>query len=393
MRQIQLPAVLVRAGTSKGLLFHARDLPADRAQWDALVLGAMGSPDPYGRQLDGMGGGLSSLSKVCVIAPASRPDADVDYTFGQVQIKTAQVDWQPLCGNMSAAIGPFAVDEGLVRVPDGPAAVRIHNTNTGKLIVAHFEVRDGMAEVDGDLVIPGVAGSGAPLRLDFLDPGGATTGRLLPSGNVVDMLDVPGVGAIEASLVDASNACVFVRAADVGMSGTESPAQMEDDLALMQRLSAIRLAASQRMGLAANAEEAARRSAVPFIAVVAPPADAVTLSGDALAASSMDLLARALSNGQPHRALPLGVSMCMAAAARIGGSVVHACCAGSAREGGGPLRIGMPSGVLQVAADVQRRADGRWHVESGGFYRTQRRLFEGRLLVRGLLLPPAGEGG
>ncbi|QHE89328.1 2-methylaconitate cis-trans isomerase PrpF family protein [Hydrogenophaga sp. BPS33] len=384
MRQTKLPAVFVRAGTSKGLLFHARDLPADRARWDALVLGAMGSPDPYGRQLDGMGGGLSSLSKVCVIGPPSRPDADVDYTFGQVQIKTAQVDWQPLCGNMSAAIGPFAVDEGLVRVPDGPAVVRIHNTNTGKLIVAHFEVRDGVAEVDGDLEIPGVAGTGSPLRLDFLDPGGASTGQLLPTGNVVDTLQVPGVGAIEASLVDASNACVFVRAADVGLTGTESPTQLEDDSALMHRLSAIRIEASLRMGLAADAEEAARRTAVPFIAVVAPPTDSVTLSGDAVPAASVDLLARALSNGQPHRALPLGVSMCMATAARIGGSVVNQVCAVAAREGGGPLRIGMPSGVLQVAADVKQLEGDRWHVESGGFYRTQRRLFEGTLLVRGL---------
>lgn len=382
MRQHKLPAVFVRAGTSKGLLFHTRDLPADRAQWDALVLGAMGSPDPYGRQLDGMGGGLSSLSKVCVIGPPSRPDADVDYTFGQVQIKTAQVDWQPLCGNMSAAIGPFAVDEGLVRAPDGSAAVRIHNTNTGKIIVAHFEVRDGMAEVDGELEIPGVAGTGAPLRLDFLDPGGASTGHLLPTGNVVDVLDVPGLGKIEASLVDASNACVFVCAADVGLKGTESPTQLEDDSALMQRLSAIRIEASLRMGLAADAEEAARRTAVPFIAVVAPPTDSVTLSGDAVVAASVDLLARALSNGQPHRALPLGVSMCMATAARIGGSVVNQVCAVPTRTGGGPLRIGMPSGVLQVAADVKQLGDGRWYVESGGFYRTQRRLFEGTLLVR-----------
>lgn len=382
MRQHKLPAVFVRAGTSKGLLFHTRDLPADRAQWDALVLGAMGSPDPYGRQLDGMGGGLSSLSKVCVIGPPSRPDADVDYTFGQVQIKTAQVDWQPLCGNMSAAIGPFAVDEGLIRVPDGPAAVRIHNTNTGKIIVAHFEVREGVAEVDGELEIPGVAGTGAPLRLDFLDPGGASTGHLLPTGNVVDVLDVPGLGKIEASLVDASNACVFVRAKDVGLTGTESPTQLEDDSALMQRLSAIRIEASLRMGLATDVEEAARRTAVPFIAVVAPPTDSVTLSGDAVVAASVDLLARALSNGQPHRALPLGVSMCMATAARIGGSVVNQVCAVPARTGGGPLRIGMPSGVLQVAADVKQLGDGRWHVESGGFYRTQRRLFEGTLLVR-----------
>jgi 2-methylaconitate cis-trans-isomerase PrpF len=373
----------VRGGTSKGLMLHSRDLPADRAGWDPLLLSAMGSPDPYGRQLDGMGGGVSSLSKVCVIGPPSRADADVDYTFGQVQIKTAQVDWQPLCGNMSAAVGPFAVDEGLVSVPDGAAAVRIHNTNTGKIIVAHFEVREGLAEVVGSLEIPGVAGTGAPLRLDFLDPGGASTGHLLPTGNVVDTLDVPGYGKIEASLVDASNACVFVRAADLGLSGTESPMALEEDAALMQRLALIRIEASQRMGLAADAAEAACRTAVPFIAMVVPPTDSVTLSGDAVHVDSVDLVARALSNGQPHRALPLGVSMCMATAARIGGSVVNQACAPAARTGGGPLRIGMPSGVLQVAADVRQLEDGRWHVQSGGFYRTQRRLFEGSLLVRG----------
>ena len=382
MLQYRLPAVFVRAGTSKGLLFHTRDLPVDRTRWDALVLGAMGSPDPYGRQLDGMGGGLSSLSKVCVIGPSSRPEADVDYTFGQVQIKTAQVDWQPLCGNMSAAVGPFAVDEGLVRVPDGPAAVRIHNTNTGKVIVAHFEVRNGLSEVDGVLEIPGVAGSGAPVRLDFLDPGGASTGRLLPTGNVVDMLDVPGYGKFEVSLVDASNACVFVRATDLGITGTESPIQLEEDTALMQRLAAIRTEASVRMGLATDVVEAARRPALPFIAMVVPPSDSITLSGDRVHAVSVDLVARALSNGQPHRALPLGVSMCMATAARIGGSLVNQACAPAARAGSGPLRIGMPSGVLQVTADVQLGADG-WHVKSGGFYRTQRRLFEGLLLVRG----------
>jgi len=384
MRQYRLPAVFVRGGTSKGVMLHSRDLPADRAHWDALVLGAMGSPDPYGRQLDGMGGGLSSLSKVCVIGPPSRADADVDYTFGQVQIRTAQVDWQPLCGNMSAAVGPFAVDEGLVSVPDGLAAVRVHNTNTGKIIVAHFEVREGMAEVDGALEIPGVAGTGAPLRLDFLDPGGASTGHLLPTGNVVDMLDVPGQGKIEASLVDASNACVFVRAADLGLSGAESPADIEADAALMRRLAAIRIEASQRMGIAADAMEATRRTAVPFIAVVAPPAVSVSLAGETLPADSVDLIARALSNGQPHRALPLGVSLCLATAARIAGSVVNQVCSPEARAGGGPLRIGMPSGVLQVAADVRQLEDGRWHVESGGFYRTQRRLFEGTVLVRGM---------
>ena len=380
MSQLKIPAVFVRAGTSKGLLLHTRDLPANRKQWDDLVLAAMGSPDPFGRQLDGMGGGLSSLSKVCVIGPPTRDDADVDYTFGQVLIKTAEIDWQPLCGNMSAAVGPFAVDEGLVTVPNGPTAIRIHNTNTGKVIVANFEVRDGMAEVDGLLEIPGVSGSGAPLRLDFLDPGGASTGRLLPTNNEVDILDIPGFGKIEASLIDSSNACVFVRASDVGMTGTESPLRIEESDLLMRHLAAIRIEASLRMGIANNAENAAKRSAIPFVAVVAPSSNSNTLSGDTTSADLVDFVARAISNGQPHRALPLGVSMCMATAARIDGSIVNQVCQLRARTSGFALRIGMPSGVLQVDANV-RRIGAVWHVDSGSFYRTQRRLFEGNLLI------------
>lgn len=380
MKQHALPAVFVRAGTSKGLMLHRRDLPADRADWAPILLAAMGSPDPYGRQLDGMGGGLSSLSKVCVIGPPTRPDADVDYTFAQVLIKTSHIDYQPLCGNMSAAVGPFAVDEGLVTVHGDQAVIRIHNTNTRKIIVATFGMDGGLAAVDGPLEIPGVAGTGAPLRLDFLDPGGASTGRLLPTGNVVDTLHVPGHGAITASMVDASNACVFVRAADLGLAGTETPQQLEGNTALMQKLAAIRIAASLRMGLARDAAEAEAATAVPFIGFVAPPADFSTLSGSAVAASEVDLVARALSNGQPHRALPLGVSMCLATASRIADSVVHEV----TRPPQNPtdeLRIGMPSGRLQVAAEVAHES-GQWRVLRGGFYRTQRRLFEGRLLVR-----------
>ena len=379
VRLTSLPAVFVRAGTSKGLLFHQRDLPADRAAWAPLFLAAMGSPDPYGRQLDGMGGGLSSLSKVCVIGPSSRPDADVDYTFAQVLIKESLVDFQPLCGNMSAAIGPFAVDEGLVPVNGDWATVRIHNTNTGKIIVSSFPVLEGCTRLDGDLAIPGVAGTGAPVRLDFLDPGGASTGRLLPTGLVRETLDVPGVGRIEASLVDASNACVFVRAADLGLSGTEMPTRIEEDADLMRALGAIRLAASIRMGLAADAQEAARRTAVPFVGFVAPPADWTTLSGEGVSGQEADLSARVLSNGQPHRALPLGVSMCLAVAARIEGTVVHQV-SRPATAPGADLRLGMPSGVLRVAADVVSGETG-WQARRGSFYRTQRRLFEGRVRV------------
>ena len=229
----RIRAAFVRGGTSKGLVFRQEDLPEDRSAWDALFLRAMGSPDEYGRQLDGMGGGISSLSKVCVVGPPTHPDADVDYLFAQVQVDRASVDYGGNCGNMSSAIGPFAVDEGLVDAPaDGPARVRIHNVNTGKLIAATFEVRGGRSVEAGDYAIKGVSGTGAPLRLDFLDPGGAATGSLLPTGRVVDTVDAGVSGPVDASFVDAANPCVFVRARDVGVRGTELPDQLEADTTL-----------------------------------------------------------------------------------------------------------------------------------------------------------------
>src|SRR5437870_1172829 len=202
----------MRGGTSKAIMFLQRDLPRDRSQWDRIFASAMGSPDPNGRQLDGMGGGLSSLSKVCVIGPPTHPDADVDYTFAQVEIRNGSVDYSGNCGNMSSAVGPFAVDEGLVKSDGTEAVVRIHNTNTHKIIVSRFALENGRAAVDGDFVLPGVGGTGAPVRLDFLDPGGAGTGTLLPTGKVVDELTVVSLGRIAVSMVDAANPCVFVAA-------------------------------------------------------------------------------------------------------------------------------------------------------------------------------------
>ena len=206
----------MRGGTSKGLFFHRRDLPAERSEWDALFLAALGSPDPHGRQLDGMGGGISSLSKVVVVSPSERPGVDLDYLFGQVAVERARVDYRSNCGNLSAAVGPFAVDEGLVQAADGEAALTLHNCNLGQTIEARFAVAKGRAEVEGDTVLDGVAGRGAPIHLSFLEPGGAVTGRLLPTGRVRDVLDVPGAGPIEATLIDASTALVIVRADALG---------------------------------------------------------------------------------------------------------------------------------------------------------------------------------
>jgi 2-methylaconitate cis-trans-isomerase PrpF len=385
MKQIRIPAVFMRGGTSNAIVFHARDLPEDRARWDEIFLAAIGSPDPYGRQLDGMGGGVSSLSKVCVVGPSTRPDADIDYTFAQVMVKEAKVDYGANCGNMSSAMGPFAVDEGLVKVQGGEALVRVHNTNTKKIIWSRFTVEDGCAAVDGDLSIPGVAGTGAPVKLEFREPGGATTGKLLPSGNVADDLEVPGYGTFKVSMVDAANAAVFVRAEDLGLSGTEMPDAIEADASLMKKLGAIRIAASVAMGIARTPEEAAKRSAVPFVGFVAPAQDARTLTGDALVAGDFDLTGRVISNGQPHRALPLTVSLCMAVAARLEGSVVYHA-ARRAEDPDAAIRIAMPSGVLVVGATV-RRKDGAWNAEQGAFYRTQRRLVEGMVLVRASRVP------
>jgi hypothetical protein len=376
--QRPIPAVFMRGGTSKAIMFHARDLPADRAAWEALFTAAMGSPDPYGRQLDGMGGGVSSVSKVCVLAPSARDDADIDYTFAQVQVKESKVDYKGNCGNMSSAVGPFAVDEGLVRADGDTATVRIFNTNTKKIIRATFPLVGGRARYDGDLVIPGVAGTGAPVRLDFVEPGGAATGKLLPSGKMIDRLEVPGFGSIDASLVDAANPAVFVRARDMGLTGTELPEHLEANSKIMRLIEDIRVQGSVRMGIAPDAEAARAVSAVPFMAIVSPPLDARTLTGDSIQASAVDLTVRVVSSGQPHRALPVTISLCTAVAARITGTFVAE--ALSSAAGSKSLRLGMPSGVLTVDADVASEG-GAWIARAGSFYRTARRLFDGRVWV------------
>ena len=385
MKQLKLPAVFMRGGTSNAVVFNQKDLPQDRALWDEIFLAAIGSPDPNGRQLDGMGGGVSSLSKVCVVGPSTRPDADIDYTFAQVQVKEAKVDYGANCGNMSSAMGPFAIDEGMVKVSGREALVRIHNTNTKKIIHALFSVDEGLAAVDGDLAIPGVSGTGSPVKLEFRDPGGATTGKLLPTGNVVDTLDVPGLGKIRASLVDAANATVWINAKDIGLTGTELPEQLDADAAVMQKLSAIRIAGSVAMGIAANAEEAAKKKSIPFIGFVSPVQDAKLLSGESISANDVDLTGRVISNGQTHRALPLTVSLCMAVASRLEGSVVNEVLR-KGLQAEAPVRIGMPSGILTVAATVKQNG-GVWHAEQGAFYRTQRRMFEGQVLVRASRVP------
>ncbi len=382
MPQKKLPAVFMRGGTSKAVMFHARDLPADRDDWAPIFLSLMGSPDPSLRQLDGMGGGVSSLSKVCIIGPPSRTDADVDYTFAQILIDTPRVDYGINCGNMSSAIGPFAIDEGLIPRPNGNNAnVRIHNTNTKKIIVARFPMDGEVAAVNGDMAIDGVAGTGAPIRLEFMAPGGARTGKLLPTGNAIDMLDVLELGRIPVSMVDAANPCVMVAAETVGATATEKPSEIEANKPLMQKLEAIRRSASVAMGLAPSLEAAANMSA-PFIAFVASPREMTTLSGRTLLPSEMDIVVRVISSGQPHRATPLTGAMCFAVATRVKGTIASEMAQSLAKDAS-QIRIAHPSGLIVVDAKVTASANGSAHAEYAAVYRTARRLFEGRVLYRG----------
>lgn len=369
----KIRAAFMRGGTSKAIMFRAQDLPARREDWAPIFLSAMGSPDPNGRQLDGMGGGVSSLSKVCVIGPPSRPDADVDYTFAQISIKDATVDYSGNCGNMSSAIGPFAVEEGLVPMPDGEAVVRIHNTNTNKIIVARFAVADGKVVSEGDLKIDGVAGTAAPIRLEFTDPGGTKTKGLLPTGNAVDTLDVPGVGKVQASLVDAANPCLFVEAATVGKTGAELPDELERDAAYLELMEKIRCAASVAMGVTPDLAAAAATPSIPKIAMVTAPAAVPTLSGQKLAPADMDIVIRMISVGQPHRAVPVTGATCLAVAARVPGSIPNRLATAADSKA---LRIAHPSGVVLVDAKVEPEGNS-FRALYGAIYRTARRLFDG----------------
>ncbi|NQV82939.1 MAG: PrpF family protein [Rhodospirillales bacterium] len=382
MKQRKIPAVFMRGGTSKAVMFLHADLPEDRAEWDAIFLAALGSPDPNGRQLNGMGGGISSLSKACIIGPSARDDADVDYTFAQVSVDRDNVGYGANCGNMSSAVGPFAVDEGLVTPGGDEALVRIYNTNTDKIIHSRFQMEDGIAAVDGDFDLKGVAGTGAPVRLDFLAPGGAATGRLLPTGNVIDFIEVDGLGRVEASLVDAANPCVFVEAAALGLTGTEAPDEIDAKVDVMAWLESIRAQGAVLMGLAETPEACTENApSSPFVGMVTAAQDAKTLAGEHIRAADADLTARIVSSGNTHRALPLTGALCCATAARIEGTLIHR----HSRRGTDPdsdLRIMQPSGIIPVVCTVTNTDTG-WLAERAGVYRTQRRLFEGRVLIPG----------
>ncbi|ABM41825.1 2-methylaconitate cis-trans isomerase [Acidovorax sp. JS42] len=393
--QIRIPATYLRGGTSKGVFFRLQDLPAAAQQpgaaRDALLLRVIGSPDPYGKQIDGMGGATSSTSKAVIVSPSTRPGHDVDYLFGQVAIDSPFVDWSGNCGNLSAAVGPFAIASGLVapgRIPhDGVCTVRIWQANIGKTIVAHVPVAGGQVQETGDFALDGVAFPAAEVLLEFLDPadggeGGEGGGSaLFPTGQLVDTLDVPGVGRLQATLINAGIPTIFLNARDVGCTGTELQDAINGDAAALARFEAIRAWGAVKMGLIHDVAEAATRQHTPKLAFVAPPADYVASSGTAVRAADIDLLVRALSMGKLHHAMMGTAAVAIGAAAAVPGTLVHQAASGGPRTAvPGSVRFGHPSGTLRVGAEAAL-VNGQWRVTKALMSRSARILMEGWVRV------------
>lgn len=379
MPLIRFPAVWMRGGTSKGLFVDPADLPADPARRDVWLLRALGSPDPYGTQMDGLGGATSSTSKVALVSRSTRRGFDLDYRFGAVAVGEAVIDWSGNCGNLSAAVGVFGLSRGLVAAPaDGIATLCIWQANLGQTILAHLPVRDGQAVEEGEFRLAGVAFPGAEIVLDFLDPGGKAD--LLPTGRPTDRLEIPELGPIEASLINAGNPTIFVRAADLGLTGTESPVEFNRDAALLARCEAIRAHGAVAMGLAARPEDAtAHRPHTPKLAFVAPPRAYQATDGSTIAANTVDLTARILSMGKLHHAFTATGAVALAVAAMLPGSVAREVL-GAPLATGSEVRIGHAAGVMAVGATVV--ADrGRWRADKVSLRRSARRLMEGWVWV------------
>ncbi|MCL4182939.1 MAG: 2-methylaconitate cis-trans isomerase PrpF [Burkholderiaceae bacterium] len=394
----RIAAVYMRGGTSKGVFFHARDLPRSTRERDALLLRVVGSPDPYGRHTDGMGGATSSTSKVVLIAPSTRDDCDVDYLFGAVSIGEPLIDWSGNCGNLSAAVGPFAISEGLVAPVDGLTRVRIWQLNIGQRIDAFVPVRHGEVLEDGAFMEDGVPFPGAEVRLEFLEPGHPAQpdaeavgfAALLPTGAPQDELSVPGLGRLRATMITAGNPTVFVRADALGLSGRELPDDVNRRRGLLAQLEAIRAAAAVRMGLADSAAFAtAHRPATPKVSWVARPAGYRTSAGAEVTVDRIDVLARIVSMGRLHHAFTGTGSIALAAAAALPGTVVSEV---ARTLPGVPTRIGHVSGVLTVGAEVSR-GPGGWRFDKAVLSRSARRLMSGWVHLPGSMTgAPAGVG-
>ena len=377
--QHKVPAVFMRGGTSRAICFRENDLAGyDGPTRERIILAALGSPDMHGRQVDGLGGGISSLSKVAIIGKSTRGDTDVTFTFGQVDVRTPAIDWSSTCGNISAAVGPFAIDEGLVPALEPLTRVRVLATNTGKRYIAQVPVCDGQAEVEGAYTIDGVPAPGACIRLEYLDPGGSLGGALLPTGSPRQELSLDDGRRVTISVVDAAIPTIFVRAEEVGADVRRLAPELDSDQSLQAGLEDIRCRGAVLLGLAASPEDAHTHSpAAPKIALVAPPARYRTSGGQDIEAGHMDVLARAISMGNTHRTFPATVSMCTAVAAAVDGTVVHQVSQAASVE---RLRIGHPAGVVELGAEV-KRCGSEWRAERIVTQRTARRIMEGSVLV------------
>nr|WP_319527696.1 2-methylaconitate cis-trans isomerase PrpF [Pseudomonas laurentiana] len=388
--QIKIPATYIRGGTSKGVFFRLQDLPESAqipgAERDALLLRVIGSPDPYGKQIDGMGGATSSTSKTVILSRSIKPDHDVDYLFGQVSIDKPFVDWSGNCGNLSAAVGSFAISSGLVdasRVPqNGIATVRIWQVNIGKTIIAHVPITQGEVQETGDFELDGVTFPAAEVQLEFLDPAAeeeGAGGSMFPTGNLVDDLEVPGVGVLKATLINAGIPTIFVQAEAVGCTGTELQDAINGAPEALARFETIRAYGALRMGLIKHLDEAATRQHTPKVAFVAAPVDYVASSGKPVAAKDVDLLVRALSMGKLHHAMMGTAAVAIGTAAAIPGTLVNLAAGGGARSA---VRFGHPSGTLRVGAEAVEK-NGEWTVTKAIMSRSARVLMEGWVRVPG----------
>jgi 2-methylaconitate isomerase len=386
--QIKIPATYMRGGTSKGVFFRLQDLPqacqSAGPQRDALLLRVIGSPDPYGKQIDGMGAATSSTSKTVILSKSTQPDHDVDYLFGQVAIDKAFVDWSGNCGNLSAAVGPFAISNGLVdsaRIPhDGDAIVRIWQANIGKTIISHVPIHGGAVQETGDFELDGVTFAAAEVKLEFMDPAAeedGAGGAMFPTGNLVDDLEVPGVGTFKATMINAGIPTIFLNAKDIGYVGTELQEAINADAKALAMFETIRAHGSLRMGLIKDIAEAATRQHTPKVAFVAPPKGYTASSGKEVKAGDVDVLVRALSMGKLHHAMMGTAAVAIGTAAAIPGTLVNLAAGGGERT---EVRFGHPSGTLRVGAQASQH-QGQWSVTKASMSRSARVLMEGWIRV------------
>ncbi|MGD9602986.1 MAG: 2-methylaconitate cis-trans isomerase PrpF [Gammaproteobacteria bacterium] len=385
--QIRIPATYVRGGTSKGVFFKLSDLPpaaqVPGSARDRLLMRVIGSPDPYAKHTDGMGGATSSTSKTVILSASSQPDHDVDYLFGQVAIDQAFVDWTGNCGNLSAAVGPQAILYGLVdrtRVPDnGTAVVRIWQANIRKTIIAHVPMTDGLPQETGDFELDGVTFPAAEVQLDFVDPADETGGSMFPTGRVVDTLEVPGIGALQVTMINAGIPTIFIDAGAIGYTGVELQGDINNDAKALAMFETIRAHGAVRMGLIARPEDAAARQHTPKVAFVAKSKPYTASSGREVRADAIDLLVRALSMGKLHHAMMGTAAVAIGTAAAVPGTLVNLAAGGGERHA---VRFGHPSGTLRVGAEA-RQVDGEWTVTKASMSRSQRILMEGWVRVPG----------